>query len=119
MEMQGVSEFQIQVIDKIQVRFENQPQRIVKDSKPLIIFVNQRCTKMTKSIISVQNDQLDEKIIVVDNLYGKYDKATLVYNDLLDFFQFPLLKWEVYMKDVPKGDDIIRTKIKEYFKGLE
>jgi len=51
---------------------------------------------MTKLIILVPYDRLDERITVVENLYGKYDESTLVDNDLLDCFQFPSLKWEVY-----------------------
>lgn len=73
---------------------------------------------MTKSIISVPDDRLNKRIIVLENLYGKYDNATLVDNDLSDCFQFPSLKREVYMEDVPKGDGTMTTKVKEDFRGL-
>lgn len=56
---------------------------------------------------------------MVENLYGKYDKATLVDNNLFDCFQFPSLKREVYTEDVPKGDGTITTNVKKYFRGLQ
>lgn len=37
---------------------------------------------MTKAIISVPEEKLDEQIVVLKNLYGKYDNETLVDNDL-------------------------------------
>jgi len=67
---------------------------------------------MTKSIILVLEDQLEEQITVLENIYGKYDKETLVDNDLSNYFQFPSLKREVYTEEVPKGDGTMTTKIK-------
>lgn len=55
---------------------------------------------MAKGIMSVPHDTLDERIEVVNNSYGKYDKENLVDNDLTDCFQFPALKREVYAEDI-------------------
>lgn len=41
---------------------------------------------MEKGIVSNPHDTLDERIAVVDNLYGKYDKVNLVVNDFIDCF---------------------------------
>ena len=42
---------------------------------------------MTNEIISTLEDRLDEQITVVETLYGKYDKAMIVENDLSYCFQ--------------------------------
>lgn len=55
---------------------------------------------MAKGIVSIPQDSLDEQIELVNNLYGKYDKAILVDNDLTDCFQFPTLKREVCIEDI-------------------
>jgi len=56
---------------------------------------------------------------MLETLYVKYDKATLVDSDLSNYFQFPTLKREVYTEEVPKGDDTMTTKVKEDFRGLQ
>lgn len=63
--MQEVLEVQMQVIEKIQVCYENQQQQRGLDSKPSIIIVFQRHTKMKKCIISDPGNQLDELITVI------------------------------------------------------
>jgi len=73
---------------------------------------------MTKAIILVLEDKVHERIAVLKTLYGKYDKATVVENGIFDYFQVPTLKWEVYTKEVPKGDGMMITKVKAKFKGL-
>jgi len=52
-------------------------------------------------------------------LYGKYDKAILVDNNLTDCFQFPTLKREVYAEEIQKDDDTKTSRVKETFKGLQ
>lgn len=47
---------------------------------------------MVKGIVSIPQDTLDERIAMVDNLYGKYDKANLVDNDFTNCFEFPTMK---------------------------
>lgn len=43
---------------------------------------------MVKGIVSFPQDTSDERIVVVDNLYGKYDKDNLVENDFTDCSSF-------------------------------
>jgi len=51
---------------------------------------------MMTTILSVSEFDLDERIAWNELLYGKYDKATLIDNDLSYSFQFPSVKCEVY-----------------------
>lgn len=74
---------------------------------------------MAKGIISVPEDKLDERIALLENLYGKYHNSTLVDNDLTDYFQFPTLKREVYIEEIQKEDGTRTTRVKEDFRGLQ
>lgn len=42
--------------------------------------------EMENGIVLVPKDKIDEQIAQLENLYGKYDKSTLVDNDLIDYF---------------------------------
>lgn len=55
----------------------------------------------------------------MENPYGKYDKSTLVDNDLTNYFQFPTLKREVYIEEIQKEDGIRTTRVIEEFGGLQ
>lgn len=46
---------------------------------------------MTK-IILVPEDKLDDRITIIESLCGKYDKVTVVDNNLSDYFKFPVFK---------------------------
>lgn len=74
---------------------------------------------MEKGIISFPEDRLDERIILLENPYGKYDKSTLFDSDLTDCFQFPTLKREVYAEEVQNEDGMSITRVKEDFRGLQ
>lgn len=74
---------------------------------------------MEKGIISVPEDRLDEQNVLLENPYGKYDKSTLVDNDLMDCFQFLMLKREGYTDEVQKEDGTSTTRFKEDFRGLQ
>ena len=67
-----------------------------------MILVYLRHSSMEKEILSILKIGLDEIILVWELLYGKYDKATLVDNDMLDSFQFLAPKREVYRESVTK-----------------
>ena len=54
---------------------------------------------MEKRLVSVPQDALDARIEVVDNLYGKYDKANLINEDFTHYFEFSAMKREVYTED--------------------
>lgn len=59
---------------------------------------------MMKTIISVPYIELDSIITKTEHLYGKYDKDVLVYNDLSESFDFPMLKREVYIESITKSN---------------
>lgn len=73
---------------------------------------------MTK-IIWVPEDKLYERITVIESLYGNYDKATLVDNNISYYFQFPVLKQEIYIEKVPKSDGMMEKNIKGTFQSLQ
>lgn len=74
---------------------------------------------MMKLIILVPEDGVDTRITITKPLYGKYDKATLVDNDLSDWFQFLALKREVYIETIIKEYGTKVTKDKVDFKGSQ
>lgn len=53
---------------------------------------------MTRSAnIVISPRFLDQRIVPTKDTLGKYEKVTLVENDLFDSSLFPVLKYEVYM----------------------
>lgn len=74
---------------------------------------------MENGIFSVPEDRLNEGNVLLENPYGKYDKSTLVDNDLTDCFQFLMLKREGYIDEVQKEDGMSTTRVKEDFRGLQ
>lgn len=73
---------------------------------------------MMKTMIFVPEFEFDERIVKTEPIYGKYDKVVLVNNDLLDSFQFPALKHEVYTNPVMKDDGSIFIKVITDFRGI-
>lgn len=74
---------------------------------------------MTKTVIFVLEIELDEKIVKTTLVYGKYDKAMLVDNNLLNSFQFLTLKLQVYTEPIPKDYGSLSIKLKNDFGGIQ
>ena len=53
---------------------------------------------MTRANTAVVEPQLDSQIHKMESLVGKYDSAALIDADLMDSFEFPALKHQVYME---------------------
>jgi len=83
--MKGILELQSQIAEELQSCSEEQLQR-QRSRKPQVQIVYHCRKEMAKGIVSVPQDMLDERIVVIDNLYGKYDMANLVDNDFIDYF---------------------------------
>lgn len=86
---------------------------------PLVFWFYQHRSKMMNIMIYVPKFKFDERILKIEPIYRKYDKAVLVDNDLLDSFQFPALKREVYIELVMKDDGSISIKFKTNFRGIQ
>lgn len=119
MDMLNFMEFEVQVIESSKSQSDSQCCHPgIRYQTPMVLVYQLHC-KMTKPIISVPKDGLNDRISVKEHLYGKYDKAILVHNDLSDFFQFPALKREVYAETITKEDGTKTTKAKVTFRGIQ
>lgn len=67
----------------------------------------------------ISSTNLNARIEVMDNLYGKYDQSNLIDNDFTDGFQFLAMKREVYVEEFQLEDGTKAYRIRGDFKGLQ
>ena len=59
--------------------------------------VYHRRENITMVAPTVIEQELDERIQNMESLVGKCDSTSLIDTDLTDYFQFPMMKKQVYM----------------------
>lgn len=74
---------------------------------------------MTRANPTIVEPQLDSRIHKTESLVGKYDNAALIDADLMDSFEFPTLKCQVYMESYTTEAKNVATRIFPEFRGIQ
>ena len=74
---------------------------------------------MTKVSPVVVEQELDSRIQKMESLVRKYDSTALIDADLIDSFEFPVLKRQVYMESYTTEARRATTKVLPEFRGIQ
>ena len=74
---------------------------------------------MAKKLSSVLEPVVDDRVTKTESLVGKYDNATLIDSDLIDWFDFPCFKNNVYMEDYTTTVGNHASQPKPDYRGLK
>ena len=101
-----------------EVQMEHLEVGIYKERAGVALQVYQRREKMTKVAPAIIEQELDERILKMESLVGKYDNAPLIDTYLTDSYQFPVMKRQVYMENyaIEVGEELAR--VLPEFKGI-
>lgn len=74
---------------------------------------------MTRVSLAVVEQVLDSRIQKMESLIRKYDSVTLIDVDVMDSFEFPTLKREVYIENYTTKAGRAAARVLPEFRGIQ